>query len=228
MAELIDLVASPQALVALGLVVLIFGFCPGFILRQIVRMYPKGHPRRAEIVAELYQLDYVTRPVWVAAQFETALHEGLGLRRTGWKVRKRDTRIRRYLEFGTCMTRADLVAAAVVLGLPDPSQITVVVDTNGFHYRTLDGTRNATIDPRVIRMLALRSDEFWPALHARNLTLSGEEVKEWRERVIAGLRPASRTYLLLEGARALRKNTVGPPQTWSRPENTRSLGGDNS
>ncbi|MCR6486810.1 YDG/SRA domain-containing protein [Amycolatopsis sp. OK19-0408] len=77
MTELLDLAGMwPELVAAVGL----FGFAPGFCLRLIVLVYPRGHPRRRELVAELYGLPYVKRPIWVAAQLETALFEGVGAR----------------------------------------------------------------------------------------------------------------------------------------------------
>lgn len=51
MAELLEAVVSWPSLV---LVVVVFGFAPGFCLRLIVLAYPRSSPRRAELIAELY------------------------------------------------------------------------------------------------------------------------------------------------------------------------------
>jgi hypothetical protein len=77
MAELLEAVASWPSLL---LVVVIFGFAPGFCLRLIVLAYPHGDPRRAELIAELYAVPRIQRPLWVAEQLEVALFEGLGHR----------------------------------------------------------------------------------------------------------------------------------------------------
>jgi DNA-binding transcriptional MerR regulator len=53
---------------------------PGFILRLVVRLYPKGNPRRMELIGELYAMPHWRRPWFVAEQFETALSEGLPAR----------------------------------------------------------------------------------------------------------------------------------------------------
>jgi hypothetical protein len=59
----------------------LLGFLPGFVLRQVVRIYPKGDPRRAELVAELHAIkNWLERPLFVAQQFETALAEGVPAR----------------------------------------------------------------------------------------------------------------------------------------------------
>ena len=74
MAELLEALASWSSLV---LVVVVFGFAPGFCLRLIVLAYPRGDPRRAELIAELYAVPRIQRPLWVAEQLEVALFEGL-------------------------------------------------------------------------------------------------------------------------------------------------------
>jgi hypothetical protein len=66
----------------LGLgIMLMFGTAPGLVLRLLLCMYPKGHPRRDELLAELYHLRYLERPLFVAQQMETALFEGMSARR---------------------------------------------------------------------------------------------------------------------------------------------------
>lgn len=77
MTELFEAVASWQNLV---FVLVVFGIAPGAVLRLFVRCYPKGDPRRRELVAELYAVPRIQRPLWVAEQMETALFEGCGLR----------------------------------------------------------------------------------------------------------------------------------------------------
>jgi DNA-binding transcriptional MerR regulator len=56
---------------------LVFGVFPGLILRLLVRLYPKGNPRRVELFGQLYAVPRWERPWFVAEQFETALSEGL-------------------------------------------------------------------------------------------------------------------------------------------------------
>jgi hypothetical protein len=77
MTELLKAVASWPSLL---LVVLVFGFAPGFCLRLIVLAYPSSDPRRAELIAELYAVSRIQRPLWVAEQLEVALFEGLAHR----------------------------------------------------------------------------------------------------------------------------------------------------
>jgi hypothetical protein len=74
MAELLAAVTSWPGLV---LVLVVFGFAPGFCLRLIVLAYPSSDPRRAELIAELYAVPRIERPLWVAEQLEVALFEGL-------------------------------------------------------------------------------------------------------------------------------------------------------
>lgn len=77
MAELVEAVVSWQTLLA---VLLVFGVAPGVVLRLIVLLYPKGHPRRNELVAELYVVPRWERPLFVAEQLEVGLTEALPLR----------------------------------------------------------------------------------------------------------------------------------------------------
>lgn len=62
------------------LVLVVFGFTPGFCLRLIVLAYPRNDPRRTELIAELYAEPRIQRPLWVAEQLEVGLFEGLGHR----------------------------------------------------------------------------------------------------------------------------------------------------
>lgn len=72
---MLELVVSwHTALIAL----IVFGFAPGFVLRLIVRAFPRDDPRRHELLAEIHAVPRVERPFWVLEQFEVALVEGLG------------------------------------------------------------------------------------------------------------------------------------------------------
>jgi hypothetical protein len=90
MTELLDTVVSWRSLL---LVVVVFGFAPGFCLRLLVRAYPRSDPRRTELIAELYTVPRIERPLWVAEQLETALFEGLPRRLSA--VLRRGARQRR-------------------------------------------------------------------------------------------------------------------------------------
>ena len=70
----------------LGAALLVFGLAPGIVLRLLLLIYPRGHPRRSELLAELYAVPMVLRPFWVAQQLEVALFEGLPSR---WATRHR-------------------------------------------------------------------------------------------------------------------------------------------
>lgn len=59
------------------LFLLVFGVMPGIVLRLIVRAHPRETGRREELVAELYSIPPLRRPLWVAEQLELALTEGL-------------------------------------------------------------------------------------------------------------------------------------------------------
>lgn len=98
MAELLKAVASWPSLL---LVVVVFGFAPGFCLRLIVFAYPRNDHRRAELIAELYVVPRIQRPRWVAEQLEVALFEGLAHRvsaiihrLTCWRQARTDRRPR--------------------------------------------------------------------------------------------------------------------------------------
>jgi len=75
-----DMVASWRSLV---LVLFVFGFAPGAALRVIVLAFHRDDPRRDELIAELYVIPRVHRPLWVCEQLEVALFEGL-LERLTW------------------------------------------------------------------------------------------------------------------------------------------------
>src|SRR5271154_5468069 len=72
----------------LGIAILVFGFAPGPVLRLILLMYPKGDPRRKELIGELYAVPRIERPFWVAEQFEIAFFEGLRHRFGAWRAKQ--------------------------------------------------------------------------------------------------------------------------------------------
>lgn len=73
MTELIESITSWRSLL---FALAVFGFAPGFVLRLLVRIYPKEDPRRTELISELYGLGHVKRLLFVAEQLETVLFEG--------------------------------------------------------------------------------------------------------------------------------------------------------
>lgn len=84
-----DLLSSLISLSTLLVAVLVYGFAPGFVLRLLVLLYPRQDPRRAELIAELYEVPRLTRPFWVAEQIETAVFDGLGARFRSARQRRR-------------------------------------------------------------------------------------------------------------------------------------------
>jgi hypothetical protein len=77
MSELLKALSSPWNFLW---VVIVFGLAPGLCLRLIVLAYSRDNPRRAELIAELYGVPRIKRPLWVAEQIEVALFEGLAHR----------------------------------------------------------------------------------------------------------------------------------------------------
>jgi hypothetical protein len=75
-----DLINALISWPAFLVVLLVFGFAPGALLRLIVLAFPKDDPRRQELRAELYAVPRIERPIWVVEQLEVALFEGLGER----------------------------------------------------------------------------------------------------------------------------------------------------
>lgn len=56
---------------------LIFGFFPTFVVNVLVRVYPKGHPRRRELIAEMEAIPRRERLIWTAEQVATALFDAV-------------------------------------------------------------------------------------------------------------------------------------------------------
>jgi hypothetical protein len=79
-----DIVSWPM----LALALLIFGFAPGVALRLIVLAFPRGDPRRHELLGELHAVPRFERPFWVVEQLELALFEGLGDRLADWRTKR--------------------------------------------------------------------------------------------------------------------------------------------
>lgn len=64
----------PLGVLILGLT---FGFAPGLVLNLSVLIYPKGHPRRKELVAELHEVPYFQRALWVFYALQLSITEGI-------------------------------------------------------------------------------------------------------------------------------------------------------
>lgn len=65
----------------------VLGVAPGVVLRLLVLAYPRSHPRRRELLAELRAIDVVHRPLWVLGQIETLSQEAPAARRATRGVR---------------------------------------------------------------------------------------------------------------------------------------------
>lgn len=86
MSELISAVTGWQTLLT---AILAFGLLPGVALRIAVTIYPREHPRRRELVAELHAVPRWERPFWVAEQLVTVAWEGIPERVRAVRLRLR-------------------------------------------------------------------------------------------------------------------------------------------
>jgi hypothetical protein len=64
------------------IVLLVFGFAPGAVLRIVVKAWPKGDPMRGALRGDFAVRSHWERPFFVAAQIDNALFDGLGARRS--------------------------------------------------------------------------------------------------------------------------------------------------
>jgi hypothetical protein len=85
MADLVEQVASPAGLVTLLIAIAVFSFTPQLLLHLLVMIYPKAHPRRRELIAELAVVELWKRPFWAAEMLVAVPFEGLPIR---WQQRK--------------------------------------------------------------------------------------------------------------------------------------------
>lgn len=86
----LDAVLQLKALLG---VVLVFGFLPGAVLHLLVLVYPRGHPRREELLAELAVIRRVEKPFWVAEQIAAVLGGGLPARLAAQRSRRAAARL---------------------------------------------------------------------------------------------------------------------------------------
>ena len=92
MRELMDLLISPWSF---AMVLVVFGLIPNVVIRLVALFYPRGHPRRAELIAELYAVPHRNRPLWVLDQVWLGVGEGLRLRREDRRAKNRNRARRR-------------------------------------------------------------------------------------------------------------------------------------
>lgn len=67
---------------------LLLGFVPDFLLRQLVRLYPSDDPRRRELIAEMRVLGRFRKWEWLGETLSTALGEGLPRRLRERRIRR--------------------------------------------------------------------------------------------------------------------------------------------
>jgi hypothetical protein len=72
--EMLDVIesVSPSSLLIL---LVVFGFAPVFTVRLFVHLYPPNHPRRHELIAELYKLKRIPRVFYATEVIATAVLE---------------------------------------------------------------------------------------------------------------------------------------------------------
>jgi hypothetical protein len=113
MAELFEMVASWRSLL---FVVVVFGFAPGFLLRLLVKIYPKNDPRRQELVAQLYLLGRLERLLYVGEQLETVLFEGVPARARALRRRFRRAGKRSHSRNPRTLKATGTLAMAIAMG----------------------------------------------------------------------------------------------------------------
>lgn len=77
MSELLD---GVNVLNTLLVSVAVFSLAPHAVLNLVVMLYPKSHPRRAELRAEVHAVPRWQKPFWVAEQLCTVAVEAVPLR----------------------------------------------------------------------------------------------------------------------------------------------------
>jgi hypothetical protein len=71
--SIVDFVLDWRTWLAIAVIVIV----PGLLLRFVVLVYPRGDERRDELIAEMYAVPFLRRPLWVFQQVEVILWEGL-------------------------------------------------------------------------------------------------------------------------------------------------------
>jgi len=80
--DIISVAAGAWYHLPLGILIVgvTFGFMPGLVLNLGVLIYPKDHPRRKELIAELHEVPYFKRAFWVFYALQLAVTEGISAR----------------------------------------------------------------------------------------------------------------------------------------------------
>ncbi|MFE0028829.1 hypothetical protein [Amycolatopsis sp. NPDC059021] len=95
--ELANLVVTYGVPVLLSTAAL-FGAAPKLVGHLLVLLYPRDHPRRRELLAELDAVPYRDRLMWVAGQAVTSLFEGLPARTKHFAEQRRGRKLRKAIE----------------------------------------------------------------------------------------------------------------------------------
>lgn len=72
-----EMISAVVSWPTLGVLLFVFGFAPGAVLRLIALAFHRDDPRRQEMLAEVHAVSRLERPFWVAEQLEVAICEGL-------------------------------------------------------------------------------------------------------------------------------------------------------
>ncbi len=139
----------------------VFGFAPRLCLRLLLRLYPPGDARRAELMAELKVVPRWERPFWVSEQLETALSEAPVRRRRVAAARSEAERLHREVR---AQRRFSAVMAFFMVGVAISGLTALVRDRDwvtGFDgimgVGFLVGLAAMEVTVRVVRRRALRS-----------------------------------------------------------------------
>lgn len=111
---------------------LVYGVAPGAVLRLILLVFPKNHPRRLELPAEMQAVPYKYRPIWVSEQLEVAIREGLPARwaKTREERRRALSAARRALRLlaSTAPMRSARGALAALIPQDHEHEVVLVLD----------------------------------------------------------------------------------------------------